>query len=534
MQRLRSQIDRCSPEFRENRQKFLDAIERLNQELATAREGGDESYRQRHLDRGKLPARTRLELLLDPNTPFLELSPLAGWGSEFPTGGSLITGIGLIAGNLALVIINEPTIKGGAINPVSLDKIERAMQVAYENRLPTFHLIESGGADLPHQSRIFVRGGRQFREISRHSAMGLAQICLVFGNSTAGGAYIPGMSDYVVMVKNQAKVFLGGPPLVKVATGEQVDDESLGGALMHCQTSGVGDYLAVDDRDAIRIGREIASTLNQNQRFSRSSISIEPPNEDPEDLLGVVSFDVRRPYDVREVLCRLVDGSRFHEFKANYGPTLVTGFATLAGYTVGILANNGVLFSESALKGAHFIQLCNQRNIPILYLQNITGFMIGRQYEQGGIIKHGAKMVNAVANSKVPQLTMMIGGSFGAGNYAMCGRAYDPRFLFTWPNHRIAVMGTEQLAGVLSLVKRRAAERAGVPYDDEMQAQEAALQDVIRAQMEIESSAYFATSRLWDDGIIDPRQSRDLLAFALAVVHQQEIEGARRYGIFRM
>jgi acyl-CoA carboxylase subunit beta len=532
---IRTQVDLGSEAYRENRAAFLQRIEYLQQQLAIVNEAGGAKYVARHKARGKLMARERIELLLDRDSPFLEIGALAGWGSDFALGGSLICGIGLVSGVECAITANEPTIKGGSINPYSAKKGARLMEICAQNRLPLINLTESGGADLPHQSEIFVPGGRGFRELTRRSAERIPTICLVFGSSTAGGAYVPGMSDYVVMVKEGAKVFLGGPPLVKMAIHEDSTDEELGGAEMHSRVSGVSDYLAQDELDAIRIGRDIVAQLHWQKPnaaiASRSDVTTEPPRYDVEELLGVTSFDVRKPFDVREVIARVVDGSRFHEFKPAYGSTLVTGTARLHGYPIGILANNGVLFSESAEKGAQFIQLCNQRDTPILFLQNITGFMVGKRYEEGGIIKNGAKLINAVSNSTVPHLTVMIGASYGAGNYGMAGRAYDPRFVFTWPNHRIAVMGPEQLAGVLSIVRRQAAERAGTAFDE---AEDAAIRGMVQQQIEKESDAFFATARLWDDGIIDPRDTRSVLGMALSAVHGTEIHGTTRYGVFRM
>jgi acetyl-CoA carboxylase carboxyltransferase component len=405
------------------------------------------------------------------------------------------------------------------------------MEICEQNRLPLINLTESGGADLPHQAEIFVPGGRGFRELTRRSAERIPTLCLVFGSSTAGGAYVHGMSDYVVMVKGGARVFLGGPPLVKMAIHEDADEEELGGAEMHSRVSGVSDYLARDERDAIRIGREIVAQLNWRKQGASKCIPVEEPRYDPDELLGITSFDVREPFDVREVIARIVDGSRFHEFKPSYGATLVTGYAHIHGYPVGILANNGVLFSESSQKGAQFIQLCNQTDTPIVFLQNITGFMVGTRYEQGGIIKDGAKLINAVSNSTVPHLTVMLGASYGAGNYGMSGRAYDPRFVFSWPNHRIAVMGGEQLAGVLSIVRRQAAERSGQPFDE---GQDAMIKAMVQDQIDKESNAFFATGRLWDDGLIDPRDTRTVLGIALSAVHSNVIQGTTRYGVFRM
>jgi acetyl-CoA carboxylase carboxyltransferase component len=486
---------------------------------------------QRHLGRGKLLVRERIELLLDRDSPFLEIAPLAAWGTNFGLGGSVVSGIGVVSGVECVITAHDPTMKGGTLNPYSLLKSARTMEICAENRLPIINLTESGGADLPFQSEIFVPGGRGFREITRRSAERIPTICLVFGSSTAGGAYVPGMSDYVVMVKGGAKVFLGGPPLVKMAIHEDTDEESLGGAEMHSRVSGVSDYLAHDERDAIRIGREIVAQLNWRKLGASKQVPVEEPRYDADEILGLTSFDIRKPFDVKEIIARLVDGSRFHEFKPTYGTTLVTGYAHIHGFPVGILANNGILFSESSEKGAQFIQLCNQTDTPIVFLQNITGFMVGRRYEEGGIIKDGAKLINAVSNSTVPHFTIMIGASYGAGNYGMSGRAYDPRFVFTWPNHRIAVMGPEQLAGVLSIVRRTAAERTGQAFDEE---QDRVLREMVEQQIEKESYAFFATARVWDDGIIDPRDTRTVLGLGLSAVHSNIIAGTTRYGVFRM
>jgi len=528
---LRSNADTRSDAYRANREAFLEEIERVGALQAQAREGGGEKYVRRHRERGKLMARERIELLLDRDAPFLELSPLAAWNTEFALGASVITGVGVVSGVECVIAANDPTVRGGAINPYGMQKSLRAMEIAARNRLPLVNLTESGGADLPHQAETFVPGGASFREITRLSKQRIPSICLVFGSSTAGGAYVPGMSDYVVMVKGGAKVFLGGPPLVKMAIHEEVDDESLGGAEMHSRVSGVSDYLADDERDAIRIGREIVGQLHWRKLGPARREGGDEPVFDPDEILGLASFDVRKPFDVKEIIARVVDGSRFHEFKPTYGKTLVTGWAQVHGYPVGILANNGILFSESSQKGAQFIQLCNQSDTPLVFLQNITGFMVGRRCEEGGIIKDGAKLINAVSNSGVPHLTVMIGASYGAGNYAMCGRAYDPRFLFTWPNHRIAIMGGEQLAGVLSIVRRTAAERAGRSFDE---AEDTPLRQAVEQQIERESNALFATGRLWDDGIIDPRETRTVLGICLSAVHSASVEGAPGFGVFRM
>ncbi|MEM7355543.1 MAG: carboxyl transferase domain-containing protein [Acidobacteriota bacterium] len=531
MRQLVTQVDTKSEIYARNREWFLGKLTELGEAFAQIEAAGGPKYVERHRRRGKLMARERVDLLLDRDSPFLEIGALAAWGTDFALGGSMICGLGVVSGVECVIVANEPTIKGGSINPYTRLKVARAMEICQENRLPLINLTESGGADLPHQAELFVAGGGMFRELTRRSAERIPTICLVFGSSTAGGAYVPGMSDYVVMVKEQARVFLGGPPLVKMAIGEDSTEEELGGAEMHSRVSGVSDYLAEDELDAIRIGREIVAQLNWRKLGPSPSSAYDEPLYDPEELLGLTSADVRQPFDVKEIIARLVDGSRFHEFKATYGTTLITGDATIHGYPVGIVANNGVLFSESAQKGAQFIQLCNQKDVPIVFLQNITGFMVGRRYEEGGIIKDGAKMINAVSNSAVPHLTVMIGASYGAGNYAMSGRAYRPRFLYSWPNHRIAVMGPEQLAGVLSIVRRQAAERAGLPFDE---AQDTKLRQAVEGQIDKESYALFASGRLWDDGVIDPRDTRTVLGLALSAVHSGPVMGAERFGVFRM
>ncbi len=528
---LKTRVDTKSEAYRVNYAGMLEQVNYLQEQLAMARGGGGEKYVRRHRERGKMLPRERIELLLDRDSPFLELSPLAAWGTEYTVGAGVVTGIGVVSGVECVISANDPTVKGGAINPYSLEKSARAMEIAALNRMPLINLTESAGADLPIQSKIFVPGGRTFKEITRRSAERIPTVCLVFGSSTAGGAYVPGMSDYVVMVRGRAKVFLAGPPLVKMATNEDTDDESLGGAEMHSRISGVSDYLAEDERDAIRLGREIVAHLNWRKLGTAKRVTPEDPKYDPDELLGIGSLDVRKPFEVREVIARLVDGSRFEEFKANYGTTLVTGWAHLHGYPLGILANNGILFSDSSQKAAQFIQLCNQIDVPLLFLQNITGYMVGTQYEQGGIIKDGAKMINAVSNSKVPMFTVMIGSSYGAGNYGMCGRAYDPRFLFTWPNHKIAVMGPEQLAGVMSIVRRQAAARTGEAYDEE---QDKMVRQMVIQQIEQESNAYFATARVWDDGIIDPRDTRTVLGISLSAAFNNEVKGTDSFGVFRM
>jgi acetyl-CoA carboxylase carboxyltransferase component len=528
---LPTRIDPRSEAYRLNYAAMAEQVRYLNEQLALASAGGGEKYVQRHRQRGKLMVRERIELLLDRDSPFLELSPLAGWGTEYALGGSVVAGIGVVSGVECVVMGNDPTVKGGASNPITLEKNFRAMDISQKNRLPLINLTESAGADLPQQAKIFVPGGRTFRELTRRSAERIPTICLVFGSSTAGGAYVPGMSDYVVMVKGGAKVFLAGPPLVKMATNEETDEESLGGAEMHSRISGVSDYLAEDELDAIRLGRAIVAHLNWRKLGDAKMQTPEDPQYDPDELLGIGSIDVRKPFDVHEVIARIVDGSRFEEFKTNYGTTLITGWAHLHGYPIGILGNNGILFSDSSQKAAQFIQLCNKIDVPLLFLQNITGYMVGKQYEQGGIIKDGAKMINAVSNSTVPMFTVMIGSSYGAGNYGMCGRAYDPRFLFTWPNHRIAVMGPEQLAGVMSIVRRTAAERAGQPYDEE---QDKAIREMVIQQIELESNAFYATARIWDDGVIDPRDTRTALGIALSAAFTNVVRGTDTFGVFRM
>jgi len=531
MQTLPTRVDPRSEAFRLNYEAMLGQVRYLNEQLALARVAGGEKYIRRHRERGKLLPRERIELLIDRDSPFLELSPLAGWGTEYTIGGSVVTGIGVVSGTECMLTATDPTVKGGASNPITVDKGFRSMDIAAQNRLPVINLTESAGADLPQQSKIFVRGGRSFRELTRRSAERIPTICLVFGSSTAGGAYIPGMSDYVVMVKGGAKVFLGGPPLVKMATNEDADEETLGGAEMHSRISGVSDYLAEDELDAIRLGREIVAHLNWRKLGQAKMQTPEDPKYDPDELLGIGSIDVRKAFEVREVIARIVDGSRFEEFKPLYGPTLVTGWAYLHGYPIGILGNNGILFSESSEKAAQFIQLCNKIDAPLLFLQNITGYMVGTQYEQGGIIKDGAKMINTVSNSTVPMFTVMIGSSYGAGNYGMCGRAYDPRFLFTWPNHKIAVMGPEQLAGVMSIVRRGAAERAGLPYNED---EDRAVRQMVEQQIEQESNAFFATARVWDDGVIDPRDTRTVLGIALSAAFTNVVKGSDTFGVFRM
>ena len=530
MRPLISSVDTQSADYISNLSSMREALTRLTGALYESTLGGGEHYVKRHVSRGKLLPRERIDLLLDEGSYFLEIAPLAGIGidGEF-IGAGVIGGIGLVSGRECLISANEATAKGGSVSEIGQIKNRRLSDIATENGLPTIFLVESAGADLPIQHKIFVPGGRGFREITRRSKQRATSVSVVFGNSTAGGAYLPGMSDYVVMVRDQAQVFLGGPPLVKMATGEIVDEESLGGAEMHSRISGLSDYLAEDERDGLRIAREIIAHINLPERQEREA-TFDEPLYSSEELLGIASSDIRVPFEVRDVIVRLIDGSRFEEFKSRYGTTLVTGFARIHGYLVGILANNGVLVSESASKGAQFIQLCNQQNIPLIFLQNITGFMVGRTYEEQGIIRNGAKLINAVSNSTVPAITIMIGGSYGAGNYAMNGRAYDPRFLFTWPNHRIAVMGPQQLSGVMEIIKREAAQKQGQPVDEEKLRE---MKRNLEQQITTESDPYFATARLWDDGVIDPRDTRTVLAIALSVIHKRPIVGTMEWGVFR-
>jgi acetyl-CoA carboxylase carboxyltransferase component len=529
---LGSAIDTRSSGYAENRDAMLAKLAEIGEQTRKALDGGGPKYVDRHRARGKLLARERIELLLDQDSPFLELSPLAAWGTEFPVGGSVVTGIGVVEGVECLITASDPTVRGGSSNPWTVRKSFRANDIALANRLPVISLIESGGADLPTQKEIFIPGGRLFRDLTRLSAAGIPTITIVFGNSTAGGAYVPGMSDHVVMIRERSKVFLGGPPLVKMATGEESDDESLGGAEMHARTSGLADYLAADEHDAIRIGRRIVARLNWRKLGPLPAACPAAPVHDEEELLGVVPPDLRVPFDPREVIARVVDRSDFDEFKPGYGTSLVTGWANVHGYPVGILANSqGVLFSAESQKAAQFIQLANQVDTPLIFLHNTTGYMVGSQYEQGGIIKHGAMMINAVSNSAVPHISILVGASYGAGHYGMCGRAYDPRFLFAWPSAKSAVMGPAQLAGVLSIVSRAAAQAAGRPFDEDA---DAAMKAMVESQIEAESLPMFLSGRIYDDGIIDPRDTRTVLGLCLSVIHGAPVSGATGYGVFRM
>ncbi len=532
---LRSTVDKQSKKFHENAESMGKLVKDLRIRTAGVSAGGGAESLARHVERGKLLPRVRIQTLLDPGSPFLELSQLAANGmyeEEAPSAG-LITGIGRISDRECLIIANDATVKGGTYFPITVKKHLRAQEVAKKNKLPCVYLVDSGGANLPNQDEIFAdreHFGRIFFNQATMSAQGISQIAIVMGNCTAGGAYVPAMSDECVIVQGQGTIFLGGPPLVKAATGEDVSAEELGGADVHARTSGVVDHYAADDTHALGIGRRIISHLPKSKRPSLEVKVPVPPRFDPTDLYGLVPQDLRQPFDVREVIARLVDDSDFDEFKKLYGQSLVTGFAHLSGYPVGIVANNGILFSESALKGAHFIEICCQRRIPLIFLQNIVGFMVGQKYEAGGIAKDGAKLVTAVACAQVPKFTVIIGGSFGAGNYAMCGRAYDPRFLWMWPNARVSVMGGEQAANVLAMVRSESMARRGTKWTSE---QEEAFKEPILRQYERQGSPYYSTARIWDDGIIDPLETRKVLALGISAALNAPIPRTR-FGVFRM
>ena len=531
MSALRSTLDPKGEAYTAAASVAESRLEEIEAELAKALGGGGPKYVERHHTRGKLTARERIELLIDADAPFLELCPLAAYGSAFQVGASLVTGIGPVNGVECMIVANDPTVKGGTSNPWTFRKILRAKQIALQNRLPVISLVESGGADLPTQKEIFVPGGQLFRDLTRLSAAGIPTIALVFGNSTAGGAYVPGMSDHVVMIKERSKVFLAGPPLVKMATGEESDDESLGGAEMHARISGLADYFAHDELDAIRIGRRIVARLNW-QKLGPKPKPVTAPLFDSEELIGIVPADLRIPFDPREVIARIVDGSEFDEFKGLYGSSLVTGWARVHGYPIGILANaRGVLFSEESQKATQFIQLANRSDTPLLFLHNTTGYMVGKDYEEGGMIKHGSMMINAVSNSTVPHISLLIGASYGAGHYGMCGRAYDPRFLFAWPSAKSAVMGGAQLAGVLSIVARAASEARGQQVDE---AADEAMRAAIEGQIEAESLPMVLSGMLYDDGVIDPRDTRTVLGMCLSAIANGPIKGTSNFGVFRM
>ncbi|MGH0033053.1 MAG: acyl-CoA carboxylase subunit beta [Myxococcota bacterium] len=545
---LRSRLDPRSEEFAENRDAMLEKLAKIDELLDEAEAGGGAYHHERLAKRGKLPVRERLALALDPDSPFLEISPLAAYNSSYTIGGGAVMGIGVIAGVECVIFANDPTVLGGALTPYVSKKWMRALQIARENRLPYVSFVESAGADLrmqgasrkkdsggdsPASARVdhFAETGRFFYEMIELSKLEIPTVCVVFGSSTAGGAYQPGMSDYNIVIKKQSKIFLAGPPLVKMATGEESDDETLGGAQMHAEISGLGEYLAEDEPDALRLCREVMSHLNWRKPGPPPSLAADPPLLDPEELLGLMSPDLRRPVDVRELIGRFVDGSRFEEFKPRYGPTLVCGFASVEGYPVGILGNNGVLTPESAEKAAHFIQLCNQIDTPLVFLQNLTGFVVGRDFEHAGIIKKGLQMINAVTNSTVPHLTIIFGNSYGAGTYAMSGRAVNNRFTFIWPSAKIAVMGGKQIAGVMSIVRRGQAARKGEPFDEEADAK---IREAVEQAQERGSVALEASGAISDDGIIDPRDTRTVLGICLSVVRNTPIEGAAGYGVFRL
>jgi len=532
---LDSRIDPRSADFRANTQRLQELVADLKLQLDRAALGGGDKARDKHTARGKLLPRERIRALLDPGSPLLELSPLAAFGmyDEAAPAAGLITGIGRVHGREIVVVANDATVKGGTYFPVTVKKHLRAQEVALENRLPCIYLVDSGGAFLPMQDEVFPdkeHFGRIFYNQARMSAAGIAQIAVVMGSCTAGGAYVPAMSDEAIIVKQQGTIFLGGPPLVKAATGEVVDAETLGGADVHTSISGVADHFAENDAHALAIARDIVASLNTKKSIDIPLRKTVEPKYDVGELDGIVPVDLKKQFDVREVIARLVDGSEFDEFKALYGTTLITGFAHIHGIPVGILGNNGILFSESALKAAHFIELCCQRRIPLLFLQNIVGFMVGRDYEAGGIAKDGAKMVTAVACAQVPKITLVIGGSYGAGNYGMCGRAYSPRFLFTWPNARVSLMGSEQAASVLAIVRRDNIEAAGKTWSVE---EEAKFKRPIRDQFESESNPYYATARLWDDGIIAPAETRRVLALCFSATLNAPIPETK-FGVFRM
>jgi len=538
---LETQLDTRGAEFKTNAAAMRALVEDLNAKLAKIALGGGESARAKHAARGKLLPRERVEMLLDPGTPFLEIGALAAHGVYLEKDGSdtapaagVVAGIGRIRGVDCMIVCNDATVKGGTYYPLTVKKHLRAQEIARENRLPCLYLVDSGGANLPNQDEVFPdrdHFGRIFYNQANMSAQGIPQIAVVMGMCTAGGAYVPAMSDETIIVKNQGRIYLGGPPLVKAATGEVVSAEDLGGGDVHTRLSGVADHLAQNDTHALALARQIVGTLNWRKPEQVRLQPPRPPKHDPAELYGVVPTDARKPYDVHEVIARIVDGSEFDEFKARYGPTLVTGFAHIEGQPVGIVANNGILFSDSAMKGAHFIELCCQRRVPLIFLQNITGFMVGRKVEAEGIAKHGAKMVTAVATATVPKFTVIIGGSFGAGNYGMCGRGYSPRFLWMWPNARICVMGGEQAASVLATVRREAIEAKGGTFSAE---DEARIKQPILDQFERQSHPYYASARLWDDGVIDPADTRRVLALAISASLNAPIPDAPRFGVFRM
>jgi acetyl-CoA carboxylase carboxyltransferase component len=542
VERWQTQVDTNSESFHANREAMSELLAELGTQLELARAGGGERSVARLRERGKMLVRERIELLLDRDSPFLELSPLAGYYTDYTVGGGLVTGIGVVSGVECVIAANDPTVLGGAITPVSMKKTDRALEISRTNRLPYVQFVESAGADLRRsedsveaemrrQLGHFAESGRFFHDITALSAARIPTVSLVFGSSTAGGAYQPGMSDYNIFIRGRSKVFLGGPPLVKMATGEDSTDEELGGAEMHATMSGLADYLAEDELDGLRIARGVMAHLNWRKLGPGPTLPADEPLYDLEELLGLLPVGLRSPMDIRDVIQRVVDGSRFEEFKPLYGRTLVTGWASVHGFPVGILGNNGVLFSDSSEKAAQFIQLCNQIDVPIIFLQNITGYMVGKAYEQGGIVKDGSKMINAVSNSKVPHITIIIGASYGAGNYGMSGKAYNTRFVFSWPTAKIAVMGPKQLAGVMSIVRRGSAAAARRDFDEE---EDARITAAVQDRAERESLALYATGRVADDGIIDPRDTRTVLGITLSACHNAEVKGAAGYGVFRM
>ena len=541
---LNSQLDIRTESFQRNKQQMLESLDELDALYAEAAAGGGEETMARLRKRGKMPLRERISLVLDPDSAFLEISPLAAWRSNFNVGSGFVVGIGVIEGVECVILGHDPSVRAGAFNAFNAKKLMRGLEIARTNRMPYVQFVESAGADLRGESGAgdpeaairrevghFAESGRLFYEITELSKLRIPTISLVFGASTAGGAYQPGMSDYNIFIRNQSKVFLGGPPLVKMATGEDADEESLGGAQMHCTVSGLGDYLAEDEMDGIRMCRDVVRHLNWRKEGPGPSLPPDPPVHDPEELLGLVSRDLRQPFDMREVIARIVDGSRFEEFKPLYGPTLVTGWASIHGYPVGILGNNGALFSESSEKAAQFIQLCNQIDVPLVFLHNITGYIVGTDFEQRGITKNGSKMINAVSNSTVPHLTVICGASYGAGNYGMSGRAFGTRFTFTWPTAKIAVMGPKQMAGVMTIVQRAATERRGETFDEASNAKRVA---AVEHWAEERSKGLYATSRVSDDGMIDPRDTRTVLGIALSACHNKAVVGTKEYGTWRM
>ena len=542
---LPTAVDTRDEAFRANSGQMLGLLAEIDRLLQQASLGGGQRAAERHRGRGKMAVRERIALLLDPDSPFLELSPLAGYQTNYAVGGGMVLGIGVVEGTECVIVGNDPTDLGGAMTAVSIRKLMRALEVARDNRMPYIQFVESAGGDLRGHSSgeepaallrrnlsHFAESGRMFHDITELSALGIPTISVVFGSSTAGGAYQPGMSDYNIFVRGNAKVFLGGPPLVKVATGEDSADEELGGAQMHATVSGLADYLAEDEREAIRMARDVVAHLHwRKQGPGPAAAAPEPPRHDPEELLGLMPVDLRTPVDAREIIARVVDGSRFEEFKPRYGPTLVTGWADIHGFPAGVLANNGVLFSDSSQKAAQFIQLCNQTSTPLVFLQHITGYMVGRDYERGGIVKHGSQMINALSNSKVPHVTVILGASYGAGNYGMGGRAFDTRFVFLRPTAKIAIMGPRQMAGVMSIVRRERAARRGEQVSEQV---EAAVTEAVADFAEAGSLALYATGRVADDGIIDPRDTRTVLAMALSACHSGPVQGAGGYGVFRL